>query len=139
MKKFFKWAAIVFIALIVIGAVASTSEEEAVDQAVNEAVDEMMDDIEESGIEVVDSEEDSTEDVPSITKADFDKVKNGMTYEEVVEIFGSEGELIAETESPGSEYYSATYDWTKGFDYSVTVVFDGSPATVFSKTQAGLK
>lgn len=50
----------------------------------------------------------------SITATEFNKIENGMTYEEVVEIIGAEGELGADASYGG--YSSAIYTW-KGVLY----------------------
>ena len=39
----------------------------------------------------------------------FDKIKNGMTYEQVTAIIGSPGEIVAETGSPSDPFYTITY------------------------------
>ena len=53
----------------------------------------------------------------SITASEFNKIKNGMTYEEVVKIVGCEGELGADA-SFGS-YSSEIYTW-KGLLYYIS-------------------
>lgn len=137
MKKFFKWTAIVFIALIVIGAVASTSEEEAVDQAVNEVVDETMDDAEKA---TASAEKEAEKDEGKMTKEKFDQIKNGMTYDEVVAIVGSEGNLISEVGGEGDQYYTVTYEWEgASFASNSNVTFQGNPVVVESKAQFGLE
>jgi len=42
----------------------------------------------------------------TITKEEYTKVKNGMSYKEVAEIVGGEGELISETGVEGDEMYA---------------------------------
>lgn len=70
-----------------------------------------------------------------LTKEKFDQLKNGMKYEEVVKILGSEGK---ETSSSSSgSYKSATYQW-EGENYArITITFRNDELN--SKMQSGLK
>lgn len=73
-----------------------------------------------------------------ITLDEFNKIKNGMTYEQVCKIIGCEGKLVTSSEIGGST--SQTYGWSSkdmgGVTYGATVVFiDGK---VTGKTQVGL-
>lgn len=65
----------------------------------------------------------------SITMTEFNKIEMGMSYEEVVEIIGCEGELGADASYGG--YSSAIYTW-KGVLYH----FNGANAVItFSNGQ----
>lgn len=73
-----------------------------------------------------------------ITLDEFNKIKNGMTYEQVCKIIGCEGKLV--TSSQIGESTSQSYAWSSkdmgGVTYGATVVFiDGK---VTGKTQVGL-
>lgn len=73
-----------------------------------------------------------------ITLDEFNKIKNGMTYEQVCKIIGCEGKLVTSSEIGGST--SQTYGWSSkdmgGVTYGASVVFiDGK---VTGKTQVGL-
>lgn len=46
---------------------------------------------------------------PTISKAEFDQLKIGMTYAAVVAIIGSEGELLTETQTRGG--LIKVYSW----------------------------
>lgn len=69
----------------------------------------------------------------------FEKIENGMTYEQVVKIFGEEGEILSEADMGiGDEYATAIYcwyDWTGVANCNVT--FQGGK--VIAKAQIGLK
>lgn len=74
-----------------------------------------------------------------ITLSQFEKVQTGMTYEEVVNILGSQGELLSETDIGYEEYFSQMYQW-----YGVGIlgananfIFQGGKLT--SKSQYGLE
>ncbi len=69
-----------------------------------------------------------------VTMENYKKVKNGMSYEEVVEIFG-EGEEISSTNVAG--YSTATYMWKPGTFSNVTLTFQNNK--LISKFQMGLK
>lgn len=73
-----------------------------------------------------------------ITLDEFNQIKNGMTYEQVVKIIGCEGKLVTSSDIYGST--SQTYAWSSkdmgGITYGASVVFvDGK---VTGKTQVGL-
>lgn len=73
-----------------------------------------------------------------ITLAQFNTVEMGMTYQEVCEMMGSNGELISEVDlNMGPEYVTKIFLWkgnTLGANASVT--FQGEKAT--AKAQFGL-
>jgi hypothetical protein len=71
----------------------------------------------------------------ALTKENFTRIKNGMSYKQVVEILGSEGEETSSSEI--GRYKVASYKWS-GPDYSMIYgVFTNDKLT--SKTQANLK
>lgn len=77
------------------------------------------------------------EDKPTITKAEFDSIEEGMTYEEVVAIIGGEGELQAESGTPGDQFHTVLYIWEGDSTGSAAnAMFQGGRLT--SKAQYGL-
>lgn len=72
---------------------------------------------------------------PALTKENFAKIKNGMSYKQVVEILGSEGEETSSSEI--GRYKVASYKWEGPGYASVYGVFTNDKLT--SKTQANLK
>lgn len=75
-----------------------------------------------------------------ITLSEFNAIENGMTYEQVVNIVGSEGDVLSSVDlGIGAEYASAMYTWegdgSTGANANVT--FQGGK--VISKAQFGLK
>lgn len=48
---------------------------------------------------------------PKMSKAEFDVIKSGMTYEEVTAIIGGPGELVSESGSPGEEFHTVMYQY----------------------------
>lgn len=73
-----------------------------------------------------------------ITKEDFDKISNSMTYEEVKKIIGCDGELMSEVGSKGQKYYTVVYNW-KGKDGISNAVLEFQDNKLISKSQVGLK
>lgn len=75
-----------------------------------------------------------------ITLAEFEAIKSGMTYEEVVEIVGGEGTLNSEADlGVGEEYRTQIYSWEGEGVFSsgnATVSFQGGK--VVAKSQFGL-
>lgn len=76
-----------------------------------------------------------------ITLAEYNQIENGMTYDEVKGIIGSDGEVSAESGDKGAELYTIIYTWqgsgSTGANASLT--FQGNPAKIVGKAQAGLK
>ena len=73
-----------------------------------------------------------------ITLAQFNAVEMGMTYQEVCEIMGSDGELLSEVDlDMGAEYVTKIYMWEgNSFGANANVTFQGGKAT--AKAQLGL-
>ena len=74
----------------------------------------------------------------TMSLAEFNKIKTGMTYSEVVEIVGCEGELMSEVDLGMPEYATQLYTW-KGWGSlgaNANVSFQGGK--VISKAQIGL-
>ena len=65
----------------------------------------------------------------------YRKIKTGMTYEKVVEIFGEEGEEVSSTNVAG--YSSSSYMWKTGTFSNVTLTFQNDK--LMSKFQMGRK
>lgn len=71
-----------------------------------------------------------------VTLANFKRVKTGMTYAEVSEIFGGPGDLSTETEMLGTKMEIYSWRATAGLG-NVTISF--TDGRVASKAQFGLK
>ena len=76
---------------------------------------------------------------PNMSKAEFDKIQNGMTYEAVVKIVGGPGEMTAETGTKGDDYYTVAYSFKgeNGFGANAQLMFQGGKLN--TKAQMGLK
>ena len=70
-----------------------------------------------------------------LTMAKYDQIKKGMTYSEVVEILGGEGEEL--TSSAVGKYKVSSYTWSGENLEMIAIVFENDK--VSSKTQANLK
>lgn len=75
---------------------------------------------------------------PGISKTEFAQIQNGMTYDRVKKIIGSEGEMLSEVGQKGKQFYTVTYEWKgkSGFGSNANFIFqDGK---LQSKAQFGL-
>jgi len=72
-----------------------------------------------------------------ISKAEFEQVQNGMTYDEVKAIIGSEGELQSESEVAGYKTVMYMFKGESGIGANATMMFQNNELT--SKSQFGLK
>ncbi len=70
----------------------------------------------------------------AVTMENYKKIKTGMSYKEVVEIFGEEGEEMSSTDIAG--YKTETYMWKSGTFTNVTLTFQNEK--LMSKFQMGL-
>ncbi len=72
----------------------------------------------------------------AVTAAQFEKVSNGMSYEDVVAIMGGEGQLVSDTNIAGSSMQIYSWDGkTLGSNCTISFLND----KVNSKSQIGLK
>ena len=72
-----------------------------------------------------------------ITPENYDKIEIGMTYEEVVEIFGIEGNAFIDKPVNGEQIFSwmyATTDFAKGKGIVYKVVINFKDGKVLSKS-----
>lgn len=53
----------------------------------------------------------SSKNEPNMSMEEFVQIKSGMTYEQVIEIVGSPGEIVVETGTPGDQFYTVTYQF----------------------------
>lgn len=75
--------------------------------------------------------------VQGITAEKFNAIETGMTYDEVVNIVGSEGELSSQVDIGGDEYKTEIYVWYGAAPGSnANVTFQGGK--VVAKAQLGL-
>lgn len=75
-----------------------------------------------------------------ITKDAYDKIKTGMTYNEVKKIVGSEGKNIFESGDKGTDSYQISYMWMGKNGGEATIGFSGkSELKVILKSQSELK
>nr|WP_304654723.1 DUF3862 domain-containing protein [Sporolactobacillus sp. STSJ-5] len=74
----------------------------------------------------------------SITKTEFNKIKDGMTYKEVATIVGSNGEVMSEAGEKGDPAHTVIYSWNgdKGWGANANVTFQNNK--VINKAQFGV-
>lgn len=77
----------------------------------------------------------SPDNPPTISLEEFNKIKTGMTYKEVIDIIGSPGEQMSHTDMGlGAEYVGDTYTWEgETFGANAVILFEGGK--VVSKSQ----
>ena len=75
-----------------------------------------------------------------ITKAQYDKIKSGMTYKQVKKIVGNDGDAYYESGDKGTDDYVVNYMWHGKNDFSTaSITCSGKSEKVISKSQSGLK
>lgn len=75
----------------------------------------------------------------TVTKAQFESIKNGMTYKEVVKIIGGEGELISESGASGDELHTVMYMYNGKGSTGANANFMFQDDKLVNKAQVGLK
>ncbi|ETT88907.1 MULTISPECIES: DUF3862 domain-containing protein [Bacillus] len=147
MGKIFKFGCLGIIALIVLGAIgaALSGGDDKKEKASTEPKQETQAPVakEEPKKEEVKKEEPKKEEAPKnkpgISKAEFDKIQNGMSYDEVKAIIGSDGEVLSETGQAGEQFHTIMYKWDgeKGFGANANFMFQ--EGKLQNKSQFGLK
>lgn len=137
-KKWWVWV----LAIILIGAVANPSGESSSEDSKQPASESPAPKAESKPQEEVKAEEPKKEEPkvnPKISKAEFDQLENGMTYEEVVAIIGGEGDVMSEVGEKGTAYYTIMYmyEGEKGIGANANLTFQAGKLNM--KAQFGLK
>jgi len=76
---------------------------------------------------------------PKVSKAEFDQIKSGMTYEQVKEIIGGEGEVVSESGNPGDQFYTVMYQYQGEGELGANASFMFQGGKLINKAQFGLK
>lgn len=75
----------------------------------------------------------------TITKAEFEKIQNGMTYDQVKKIVGGAGEVTSESGKKGSEFYTLLITYKGEGDLEANANFQFQGGKLQNKAQFGLK
>jgi hypothetical protein len=85
-------------------------------------------------------EETSSSEQVTITKEEYKKIKNDMTYEEVKKIVGGDGEAYYEAGDEDTDTHVVNYMWHGEDEFSTaSITCMGKDKKVISKAQGGLK
>lgn len=76
---------------------------------------------------------------PKVSKAEFDQIESGMTYEQVKEIIGGEGEVISESGKPGDQFHTVIYHYEGEGELGANASFTFQGGKLVNKAQFGLK
>lgn len=76
---------------------------------------------------------------PTITKAEFEQIKSGMTYEEVSAIIGGPGEVLSESGNKGDQYHTVIYSYKGEGEIGANANFTFQGNQLQNKAQMGLK
>ncbi|WP_238322927.1 DUF3862 domain-containing protein [Gorillibacterium massiliense] len=76
---------------------------------------------------------------PEITKAEFDKIENGMSYEEVSKIIGGPGEILSEVGQKGDDLYTVMYMYEGKGSIGANANFMFQSGKLQMKAQFGLE
>lgn len=147
MGKIFKFGCLGFIGLIVLGAIAAAlgggdDKKETTSSEPKQGTQAPATKEEPKKEEVMKEEpkkEEAPKNKPGISKAEFDQIQNGMSYDEVKAIIGSDGEVLSESGQAGEQFHTIMYKWDgeKGFGANANFMFQ--EGKLQNKSQFGLK
>lgn len=151
LKKWWFWLIIVLVIIAI--SISNTNNEDSNKNNVNDItisenetadtptdVSENKTDIKKENIQTAEEQENEKQkSTAGVNYANFQKIQNGMSYSQVVELLGEEGELLSESDVLNDpQYATKMYYW---YDYTgisnCNVMFQGGK--VISKAQVGLK
>lgn len=118
MKKFLKWAGIIILIIIVIAIFSGGGKNNS------------------SKTTTPGTTQTTQKEETGVTMEKFTSIKEGMTYEEVVKILGSEGEVTSSNEIAGIK--TVMYQW-KGTTLGANMNATFQDGKMMSKAQFGLK
>jgi len=79
------------------------------------------------------------DDEVTITKEQYGKIKSGMTYKEIIEIVGGEGELLSESGNEGDEIYASVVMYKGKGSVGASASFVFLNGELQTKSQMGLE
>ena len=123
-KKWWFWLIVVIIVIAIVGGTQTSTNNTQTSSSVNE-----------SEVQTTENEKTTTKDV-KVTLEQYNQIKDGMTYEEVVEIFGGKESTSSESEIAGIKSEIKTWNGNVTFSVATIGFTDGE---VSSKSQTGLE
>lgn len=129
-KKWWIIGGVILIFIIIIAASSGDSETPAGNQTTEPTT---------TQAEQVDTEPAKDKDAGKMTMEKFNKIESGMTYEEVTEIIGGEGEVMSESGEKGSDYHTVIYQYegVGSLGANANLTFQGGK--LINKAQFGLE
>lgn len=123
-KKWWFWLIVVIMVIAIVGGTQTSTNNTQTSSSVNE-----------SEVQTTENEKTTTKDV-KVTLEQYNQIKDGMTYEEVVEIFGGKESTSSESEIAGIKSEIKTWNGNGTFSIATIGFTDGE---VSSKSQTGLE
>ena len=123
-KKWWFWLIVVIMVIAIVGETQTSTNNTQTSSSVNE-----------SEVQTTENEKTTTKDV-KVTLEQYNQIKDGMTYEEVVEIFGGKESTSSESEIAGIKSEIKTWNGNGTFSVATIGFTDGE---VSSKSQTGLE
>ena len=130
---FKKWWIWVIVAVIITAIGISNNTKNNTDKDINTTV------TENSGTDTPKKKTDTQKrkNSPKISKAEFEALETGITYEEAVSIIGGEGELISQADAGGYDTKIYTWDGEGHIGSNANATFQNN--ALISKAQLGLE
>ncbi|MDC2867545.1 DUF3862 domain-containing protein [Bacillus sp. BP-3] len=132
-KKWWFWVIVVIIVAAAAGGSGSKKEE-----AKNTST-EPKQEVKQEQPKKEEPKKEESKNKPGVSKAEFDKIQNGMSYEEVKNIIGSDGEVLSETGQKGDQFHTIMYKWDGEKGLGANANFTFQEEKLANKSQFGLK
>ena len=123
-KKWWFWLIVVIIVIAIVGGTQTSTNNTQTSSSVNE-----------SEVQTTENEKTTTKDV-KVTLEQYNQIKDGMTYDEVVALFGGKESSSSESEVAGIKSQVMTWNGNGTFSV-VSIGFQNGKVT--SKSQTGLE
>lgn len=128
-KKLWFWIVVIFVILAAVGMSKSADNTPAIESNTN------YNDSENKGAAA--EQQSSEKNSPKISKAEFDALQTGMTYEEACSVIGGEGELSSQVDAAGYDTKLYIWEGEGSIGANANVTFQNNK--LMSKAQFGLK
>lgn len=134
-KKWWVW----LLGIIIIAAIASGGEEDT-EQASTEPKEETTEQPKKEEPKKEEAREDEKKSAKAgvLDETKFNKIQNGMTYEEVVKIIGGEGEVLSESGTKGDQFHTVIYTWPAEGSLGANANFTFQGNKLQNKAQMGV-
>ncbi|WP_242224565.1 DUF3862 domain-containing protein [Bacillus cereus group sp. BfR-BA-01380] len=138
-KKWWFWVIVVIIVAAAAGGNSGNKKEEAKTTSTEPKQETKQEQPKKEEPKKEETKKEEAKNKPGVSKAEFDQIQNGMSYEEVKNIIGSDGEVLSETGQKGDQFHTIMYKWDGEKGLGANANFTFQEEKLANKSQFGLK